>query len=184
MSSLSDARRSGAFPSRPGRVGRHRRIVLAAAVIVAAAAGALAAHDAASARVVQTAEPNFVLLLRFMAVVKGAAALGAADLVWWRLGHPMGARLAAAAVAASALTALGSGVTWGMAHVLLGSALFYGGLAALLAVGYADRAGTGEALAGAYRRLAAQRRIAGAASPVAGSATPAPRNGGRGPGGS
>ena len=101
---------------------------------------------------------DLVVLMRFMAGVKAAMALGAVALVWWRMGAPVGWGTAAAYVAASALMAAGPGLIWDMRHVGLGAMAVHGGLSALLVVGWLDRAGwngvLGEALARRRLRLA------------------------------
>ena len=171
MSSLSDARRHGAFPSRT------RRRVLTGAVVLATAAGL--APGFAEAPV--GGEPGFVLLLRFMAALKIATALGAAGLTWWRLGYPMDARRVVSAIGASAAMAFGAGVLWGMAHLVAGAVLFHAALLGWLVLCYADRSAIGAALASVVaRRSLRQRRSAGAT----GTATSLRRNGGRVQGGS
>src|SRR2546423_1667673 len=109
--SSTDARLYGAFPSAAApsrRFGPYRRrIALAASVVLAAAAGVAITQDAASVQVAQAAEPELLLLLRFMAALKGVMALGAAALAWWRLFYPASTRLTASAIVASALMAFG-----------------------------------------------------------------------------
>ena len=101
---------------------------------------------------------DLVVLMRFMAGVKAAMALGAVALVWWRMGAPVGRGTAAAYVAASALMAAGPGLIWDMRHVGLGAMAVHGGLSALLVVGWLDRAGWSGVLGGALvRRRQAQR---------------------------
>ena len=175
MSRLSDAHFHGGFPSAPRRVEPYRRITLAFAVIAAAAAGFAIGHDALSVRVAQAAGPDLVRLLRFMAAVKGVLALGAVAVAWWRLGYPASARLAMAAITACALMAAGCGVVWCMAHIVLGSALFYAGLLSLVALGYVDRDEVHDAASNL--RLAIQRRETATAASVR-------RNGGSVQGGS
>ena len=127
------------------------RVALVAAVAGAGVAGFLARGG-------DGAGSDLVLLMRFMAGVKAAMALGAVALVWWRMGAPVGRGTAAAYVAASALMAAGPGLIWDMRHVGLGAMAVHGGLSALLVVGWLDRAGwngvLGEALAQRRMRLA------------------------------
>lgn len=151
MSRLIDARFHDAFPSTLQRTGPRRRITLAIAVALAMGAGFAASQDAASVRAAQAAGPELVRLLRFLAALKMAMAAAASGAAWWRLGYPASARLAASAIAACALMAFGSGVIWAMAHIVLGSALFYAGLLALLALGCAEGSGVREMAAGIGR---------------------------------
>jgi hypothetical protein len=157
MSRLSDARSHGGFPSAPRRAEPYHRIALAATVVLAAAAGFVIGQDALSVRAAQAAGPELVRVLRFMAAIKGVLALGATALVWWRFGYPASVRLTTAAIAACALMAAGCGVVWCMAHIVLGSALFYAGLLPLLALAYIDRDGVFE-IAETSLKLALQRR--------------------------
>ena len=100
---------------------------------------------------------ELLVLMRFMAGVKAAMALGAVALVWWRMGAPVGRGTAAAYVMAAAVMAAGPGLIWDMRHIALGAAAVHGGLSALLVVGWLDRAGwnglVGEAVARRRMRL-------------------------------
>lgn len=164
MTRLSDLPFRGAVPSAPRRVGPSRRAALATAVLLAATAGVLIGQDAASIRAAQAAGPELVRLLRFMAAIKGVLALGAVAGAWWRLGYPASARLATAVVAACTLMAAGSGVVWCMAHIVLGSVLFYAGLLSLAVLGYVDRDEVGEASGLGLLRAVQRRETTTAAS--------------------
>ena len=177
MSRLSDAFASGAFAPTP----RHPlsavqyRVALAAAVALSAAIGIVACFDATSAGAVRVAGPELTSVLRFMAVVKAAMALGAGSLAWWRLGCPVGPGVALPCIAACALMAAAPGLIWSMEHVVLGAALFHAGLLLILILSWADR-GEVQAIALGKRRFS-QRRVAG-------TATSLRRNGGSVQGGS
>ncbi len=100
---------------------------------------------------------DLLMLMRFMAGVKAAMALGAVALVWWRMEAPVGRAAAAAYVMAAAVMAVGPGLIWDMRHIALGAVAVHGGLSALLVVGWLDRAGCigvgGEAVARRRMRL-------------------------------
>lgn len=104
-------------------VGRHGLLLalLAGGATVGVAAGA-ASHPAA------LPEPTLVLLLRFMAALKGLTMLAAAGLALWRLCRPAGASAVAGYGAGLALMAVAPGLVWSLAHVAAGAACFHGGL--------------------------------------------------------
>ncbi len=110
------------------------RPVLAAAVLGAAAAALLTGADPSAA------DPELLVLLRFMAVVKAAMALGAAALVTWRLGWPVRPAAAAGYVVATSSMAAGPGLIWQLGHVGAGAVLVHGGLVALIGLAWLDRA--------------------------------------------
>lgn len=110
------------------------RPVLAASVLGAAA---LALSTQAGPH-----DPELAVLLRFMAVVKAAMALGAAALVGWRFGSPV--RRPAVSwgyVAGTSSMAAGAGLIWQLGHVGTGALLVHGGLLALAGLAWVDRAG-------------------------------------------
>ncbi len=127
------------------------RLALAGAVAAAGVLGFFGGGDGG-------AGSDLLVLMRFMAVVKAAMALGAVALVWWRMGAPVGRGAAAAYVMAAAVMAVGPGLIWDMRHIALGAVAVHGGLSALLVVGWLDRAGwnslVGEAVARRRMRLA------------------------------
>ena len=124
------------------------RLALLGAVAGAGALGVLAGGDAAGS--------DLLVLMRFMAGVKAAMALGAVALVWWRMGAPMGRGMAAAYVVSAAVMAAGPGLIWDMQHVVLGAVAVHGGLSALMVAGWLDRAAWNGALGAAVAR----RRLA------------------------
>jgi hypothetical protein len=128
------------------------RLALGAAVVAAGALGFMGGGDGG-------AGSDLLVLLRFMAGVKAAMALGAVALVAWRMGAPVGVGTAAAYVAASALMAAGPGLIWDMQHVALGAMAVHGGLSALLVVGWMDRAGWSGVLGEAVARRRLARRV-------------------------
>ena len=121
------------------------RLALVGAVAAAGVLGFLGGDDGG-------AGADLLVLMRFMAVVKAAMALGAVALVWWRTGAPLGPGTAAAYVAAAAVMAVGPGLIWDMRHIALGAAAVHGGLSALLVVGWMDRAGWNGVLGAAVAR--------------------------------
>ncbi len=131
------------------------RLALAGAVVVAGVLGFLGGDGGG-------AGSDLLVLMRFMAGVKAAMALGAVALVWWRMGAPVGRGTAAAYVMAAAVMAVGPGLIWDMRHIALGAVAVHGGLSALLVMGWLDRAGwnglVGEAVARRRMRLVRSAR--------------------------
>ena len=78
-----------------------------------------------------TQAPDLIRLLRGMVLIKGSIGLAAATLVWWRLGRPISAPLAARYVAAVAVSAGAVAWLWGLHLLALGSGVFYLGLLGL-----------------------------------------------------
>ncbi len=92
-----------------------------------------------------TIDPELVVLLRFMAVLKGAMALGAAALVAWRLRWPVRPATGFGYVVAVSSMAGGAGLIWQLGHVGAGALLVHGGFAALAVLAWMDRAGWDQA---------------------------------------
>ena len=131
----------------------HWRAALAFAVLGAGVAGLLVPAGAA--------DLELRTLLRFMAVIKGAMALGAAALAGWRMGWAVRPGVAGAYVLAVSAAAFGSGLIWQLGHVGTGALLVHGGLASLALVAWLDRAGwerAGRTLAGSRLRGVAWTR--------------------------
>ncbi len=129
----------------------YRRTVLAVAVL---GAGAFALTTQAGPH-----DPELVMLLRFMAVVKAAMALGAVALVGWRFGSPVRPAVALAYIAGTSSMAAGAGLIWQLGHVGAGALLVHGGLVALAGLAWSDRAGWNQA-AGAISASIRSRRSA------------------------
>ncbi len=113
------------------------RLLLALAVLGAAA---LALTTQAGPH-----DPELATLLRFMAVVKAAMALGAAALVGWRFGSPTRPAAALAYIAGASGMAAGAGLIWQLGHIGAGALLVHGGLVALAGIAWLDRAGWDQA---------------------------------------
>jgi hypothetical protein len=127
--------------------------ILAAAVVSGVTAGLFAATPAQTALALSLAEPALTTLLRFMAIVKAAMALGFVALTAWRFGYPVSGRLAAAYIAAAALMSAAPVLIWQMAHVVAGAASFHIGLLLFAGAPWTDRDGRSELLApGGWRR--------------------------------
>ena len=107
-------------------------LTLAFAVAGAAAFGLMTGNG--------TTDPELALLLRFMAVVKAAMAMAAAALVVWRLNGPVRPVAALGYIAAVSSMAAGAGLIWRLEHVAAGAVMVHGGLVALAAVAWMDRA--------------------------------------------
>ncbi len=118
----------GAAPVLDGHADRsiasRYRIALGAGFLLAVAAALFAGRGAEPAAY----EPQLVVLVRFMALIKLGVAIGAAALVAWRLGRAPNPRLAAGYTAGTMLMAAGPALMWHMHHIILGSVLFYAGL--------------------------------------------------------
>ncbi len=90
-------------------------------------------------------DPELATLLRFMAVVKGAMALGAAALVAWRLGWPVRPAAGLAYIVGVSSMAAGAGLIWQLGHIGTGALLVHGSLVALVGIAWLDRAGWDQA---------------------------------------
>jgi hypothetical protein len=128
---------------------RWLRTLLIVAAALGAVAGLLVTGEAATLRAVQAAGPELTRLLRLMALVKILLGAGALFAIAVRFRFPIARPLALGYVTAGGVMAAGPGLIWGMAHVGLGALLLHGGLAALLALAWADG---GTVWAGALRR--------------------------------
>ena len=95
---------------------------------------------------------DLVLLMRFMAGVKAAMALGAVVLVAWRMGAPMGRGTMTAYVVATAVMAVGPGLIWNMQDVAYGAMAVHGGLSAIMLIAWRDRQGWNGVLGAAVAR--------------------------------
>ena len=118
------------------RLAPRRRLWLAAGVTLAvAAAFAIGARG-----VPEGFEPQLVLLIRFMAVIKLAGAIAVAAVVGWRFGQAPGLRRTAGYSAAAMIMAAGPALMWDMHFIVLGSVLFYAGLGAIVLLARAQGA--------------------------------------------
>jgi hypothetical protein len=124
-------------------------------LVAGAGAGVLSAAAPASSLAVAHAGADLTRLLRFMAVLKAAIAVGAAAAVYWRLGAAVSLPWLAAYGVAGGAMAAGPGVIWAMAHVGLGALLLHGGLFATILLLWRDPA-TASRLEGVLGR----RRVA------------------------
>jgi hypothetical protein len=77
-------------------------------------------------------------LMRFMAVLKAALAVGATVAVLWRLGAAITLPWFGAYALAAAGMAAGPGLIWGMVHVGTGALLLHGGLFASILLLWRD----------------------------------------------
>ena len=85
-------------------------------------------------------EWQLTLLLRFMAVVKGAMVLGALGLTQWRLRRPASDALATGYVVALAAMAVAPGLIWSLAEIVPGAACFHAGFILYLVLAWRDGA--------------------------------------------
>ncbi len=135
-----------ALSRRPAPARAPRLALLAALGLAVAAVGVLGRGG-------PPLDADFAALLGFMAATKAGIALGAAALVWWRLGHPLRGGLATGLIAASAAALAGPVLMLLNPEVLhLGAVLHYGGLGALALLAWLDRAAIGALLSQAVAR--------------------------------
>lgn len=128
-----------------------------AMVLIAGAAGFLAADGAASAKAASLAGEDLTRLLRAMAAIKAAMALGVTAGVVWRLGEPARTPWLAGYVVACAAMAVGPGLIWNMTQLPMGAALLHGGLLVAAVMLWRDPA-VGRRLSLAVARRRAARR--------------------------
>lgn len=157
---LNDGMSDLPLPATLPTVRLYWRMALAAAVL---GAGTLALTTGAGPH-----DPELATLLRFMAVVKAAMALGAAALVGWRFGSPVRPATALACIAGTSSMAAGAGLIWQLGHVGAGVLLVHGGLAALAGLAWVDRAGWDQTVSA----VAISRRSKRSAWPGAAIRTP------------
>jgi hypothetical protein len=112
------------------------RRALLTGVVVFAVFGGLAAGVALAPEA--RYEPEFVMLIRFMAVMKAAIIVACVALIAWRLKGDIAPSLAAAYIAAVGLMAIAPGLIWSLAALPVASAFFYAGLLVGLALAAAD----------------------------------------------
>ncbi len=109
---------------------RHARAVVALAFVAAALAGFLATDGGTAAHAVEHAGGDLTRLLRAMAAIKAAMAVGVMAAVVWRLSTPAPTPWLVGYTFAGAVMASGPGLIWDMAYLGTGALLLHGGLAA------------------------------------------------------
>ena len=110
------------------------RIALVTVCIVAGAAAAALADPAAGAGV----EPELVLLLRGMAVLKAGLALAAVALAFWRFGRPVSTRAAAGYVVGVAALVAASVLIWCLSSIAAAAIVFHAAALGLLVLAWRD----------------------------------------------
>lgn len=111
-----------------------------ALLIVVIGAAFATVLDLPDSRVAAGVDPEFVRLLRFMALVKAAMASAVLAALFWRLAMPISPkRFAVYAILSGAMVA-GPPLIWGMAHVGLGAVLLQSGLVAMAVLLWRDPA--------------------------------------------
>lgn len=132
--------RPSAVPAARYAAGSIRRALLVC-IIGLAVLGGVAAGVALAP--VTPVEAEYVMLIRFMAVMKAAIVVACIALVAWRLGDDITPGLAAAYIAAVGLLAISPVLIWNLAALPAASAIFHAGLLLGLALaatdGYARR---------------------------------------------
>ena len=133
--SLAAPRGAASTRSRPAILWPAILVAMAgAAAIGGGVVGRLAAVDPAAM------EWQLALLLRFMAVVKGAMAAAALALALWRLRRPASDRLALGYAVAVAMMATAPGLIWSLGAIVPGAGAFHAGLILYLVLAWRDGA--------------------------------------------
>ena len=104
-----------------------------------------------------TVDADLLVLLRFMAGMKAVMALGAAALVGWRLGWPVRPAMGLSYIVAVSAIAAGAGLVWQLSHVAAGAVLVHGGLVAMGALAWMDRAGWVQAISAKSASMRSRR---------------------------
>lgn len=117
-----------------------RRAQLYGLAFAAAAAGIVVGRASAHGADLRGMEPSLISLLRFMAVLKSAAAVTMLGLTHWRLTRPAGGTLAVAYMAAVASVSASPGLIWSLSNVALGAVLFHAGLIVFVILAWRDDA--------------------------------------------
>ena len=84
------------------------------------------------------ADAELGYLLRGMAAIKATLVLAACAVLWWRFGHNLSQRIAAAYLAGTCLVAGATALIWQLSFVPLAAVLFHTGTLALLLAAWAD----------------------------------------------
>jgi hypothetical protein len=111
------------------------RAVLMAACVAAVVAAAWVGQPAPYLQ----ADPGLAQLMRGMALIKAAIALGAVALLLWRFGWPTGKLAALAYAISAALMAGATMLIWQLSFIPLAAALFHIGALVMLLVGWRDQ---------------------------------------------
>jgi hypothetical protein len=83
-------------------------------------------------------DAELIRVLQFMTLAKGVIGFGALWLVSMRFRYTIAPNLAFGYICGGAVMAAGPGAMWTTAHIILGSLLFYAGLAMLVVLGSID----------------------------------------------
>jgi hypothetical protein len=124
--------------------------------VIALAVSAVAGFVPWGSSAAQPVEQDLMMLLRFMAAVKGLMALGLAAPMVWRVGHPVQPRFSVGYLFSGVLMCSSPGVIWQLQHVAVGALLFHGGLVLLVALAVLDD-GVREQLANRVAALKTRR---------------------------
>ncbi len=116
------------------------RILLVLVTAASAAAGLLATGTEASASAITLAGADLTHVLRAMALLKVAIAVGMAAAALWRLGSPVTLTWWVTYALACAGMAAGPGLIWQVAYVRTGALLLHAGLFAALILLWRDPA--------------------------------------------
>ncbi len=126
---------AGLFNSRAFPV---RRTVLRGGLVLGSIAAALVANSVSNPGALTGVEHPLVVLLRGMAVLKGAAALAAMGLAAWRFGRPVSSEAALGyGVGVWSLVAA-SVLIWNLSAILVAAAIFHVGLFGLLLLAWRE----------------------------------------------
>jgi hypothetical protein len=125
---------SSVLAARYGAVAARRACLVS--IVGLAAVGGLAVGVALAPDT--PAEAEYVMLIRFMAIMKAAIVVACIALVAWRLGDDIRPQWAAAYISAVGLMTISPGLIWNLAALPEASAVFHAGLLLGLALAAAD----------------------------------------------
>lgn len=84
------------------------------------------------------ADAELGFLLRGMAAIKATIVLAACAVLWWRFGHNLSQRIAAAYLAGTCLVAGATALIWQLSFVPLAAVFFHAGALTLLLAAWTD----------------------------------------------
>jgi hypothetical protein len=111
-----------------------RRLGFLAACAFAASAVVVFAGSNAG----ESADPGLANLLKGMAIIKTVILCCGGAAIWWRLGSPISAGLAAGYIFSAAIATAGAALVWSMTGLALAPFFFDGGLLAFLVLALRD----------------------------------------------
>jgi hypothetical protein len=99
---------------------------------------AIAAASLADSASLVRADPQLALLLRGMALIKGTVVLAACALLFWRFGHPVRRRTAAAYIFGTGLLSGASMLIWQLSYIPFAALVFHAAACWVLIAAWRD----------------------------------------------